>query len=82
MRPARADCEAIKKPAELLCSNIHDLGRVLRPAETMLLQALVPETKTVAVPVQNFERITLAVAEDEKVPGERVQGQEALNCDA
>ena len=79
MRPARADREAIKKPAELLCSNIHDLGRVLRPAEAMLLKALVPKTEAVAIPVQNLERITLAVAEYEKMPGEGVQGQEALN---
>jgi hypothetical protein len=82
VRSARADREAIEKPAELLCSNIHDLGRVLRPAEAMLLKALVPKTKSVAIPVQNLERITLAVAEDEKVPGEGVQGQEALNRDA
>ena len=79
MRSARIYREAIEEPAELLRSDVHDPGRVLRPAETMLLQALVPETKTVAVPVQNFERITLAVAEDEKVSGEGVQGQEALN---
>ena len=82
MRPARADREAIEEPAELLCGNIHDLGRVLRPAEAMLFKALVPETESVAIPVQNLERITLAVAEDEKVPGEGVQGQKALNCHA
>ena len=79
MCPTRTDREAIKKPAELLCGNIHDLGRVLRPAEAMLLKALVPKTEAVAIPVQNLERITLAVAEDEKVSGEGVQGQEALN---
>ena len=45
----------------------------------MLLKALVPKTEAVAIPVQNLERITLAVAEDEKVSGEGVQGQEALN---
>ena len=79
VRSLRRECETIKEPAELLRGDVHDLGRLLRPAETMLLQALVPETKTITVPVQNFERITLAVAEDEKVPGEGVQGQEALN---
>ncbi len=68
MRSARIYREAIKKPAKLLCSDIHDLGRVLRPAEAMFLKALVPKTEAVAIPVQNLERITLAVAEDEKVP--------------
>ena len=52
---------------------MHDLGRVLRLTEAMLLKALVPKTEAVAIPVQNLERITLAVAEDEKVPGEGVQ---------
>ena len=79
MRSARTYRETIEEPAELLCGNIHDLSRVLRPAEAMLLKALVPKTEAVAIPVQNLERITLAVAEDEKVPGEGVQGQEALN---
>lgn len=74
--------KSIKEPAELLRGDIHNPGRVLRPAETMLLKTLEPETESVAVPIQNLERITLAVAEDEKVSGERVQGQEALNRDA
>jgi hypothetical protein len=79
MRSARTYREAIEEPAELLCGDIHDLGRVLRPAEAMFFKALVPKTEAVAIPVQNLERITLAVAKYEKVPGEGVQGQEALN---
>ena len=79
MRSARIYREAIEEPAELLRGDVHDPGRVLRPAEAMLLKALVPKAEAVAIPVQNLERITLAVAEDEKVSGEGVQGQEALN---
>ena len=35
--------ESIKEPAKLLRGDVHDLGRPLRPAESMLFQALVPE---------------------------------------
>ena len=79
MRSARIYREAIEEPAELLRGDIHNPGRVLRPAETMLLKTLEPETPAIAVPIQNLERITLAVTEDEKVPGERIHLQDALD---
>lgn len=68
----RRERESIKEPAELLRGDVHDLGHVLWPAKAMLLKTFEPEAESVAVPIQNLERITLAVAEDEKVAGERV----------
>ena len=82
MGSLRRQRESIEEPAELLRGDVYDLGYPFGPAESMLFQTLVPEAEAVAIPVQNLERITLAVAEDEKVSGEGVQDQEALGRDA
>jgi hypothetical protein len=43
MSPLRRECKSIEEPAELLRADAHDLGRPFGPAESVLLQALVPE---------------------------------------
>jgi len=75
MRSVRVDSEAVEEPAELLRRDVHGLKRVIRPVKAMLLQALVPETKAVSVPIEHFESIAPAVAEYEKIAGKGIQGQ-------
>jgi len=79
MGSLRREREAIEKPTKLLRSDVHDLGRPLRPAETLLLQALMPETEPVAIPVQHFDGVAPAVAEDKELSGKGIQIQDALN---
>ena len=59
--------------AELLRGDVHDLGHPFWPAESMLLQTLVPKAEAVAIPVQHFDGVAPAVAEDEEVSGEKIQ---------
>ena len=75
----RRQRESIEEPAELLRGDVYDLGHPLGPAESMLLQTLVPEAEAVAIPVQHLDGVAPAVAEDEEVPGERVQIKDALD---
>jgi len=82
MRSLRREGESIKEPAELLRGDVHDLGHPLGPAESMLLQTLVPEAEAVAIPVQHLDGVAPAVAEDEEVPRERVQIKDALDSHA
>jgi hypothetical protein len=52
---------------------VHDLGHELRPAEMMLLQALVPKAEAVAVPAQHLDGVAPAVAEYEEMSGKGTQ---------
>lgn len=64
--------ESLKKPAELTGVDGHQLLFRFRPTEKMLLQALLPETKTVAIPVQDLDNMTPAVAKNKQVSGKRI----------
>ena len=79
MGSLRRQRESIEEPAELLRGDVHDLGHPFGPAESMLLQTLVPEAEAVAIPVQHLDGVASAIAEDEEVPGERVQIKDALD---
>jgi len=47
--------QAIEQPAQLPDREQPRLGGVVRPAKPVPLQPLVPQTETVAVPVEDFD---------------------------
>ena len=58
--------------------DVHDLGHPFGPTESILPQTLVPEAEAIAIPVQHLDGVAYEVAEDEEVPGERGQIEDAL----
>ena len=52
------------------------------PDKFIALQALLPKTKSVAVPVQRFDLVVVAVGEDVQRAGKRVQAEFLLDQDA
>ena len=73
------DIQPLQKPIELPGIQLEHLIPTLGPGEMMLLQALVPQAKPVAVPVQNLDHVALAVAKGKQVTRERIQRQFVLH---
>jgi hypothetical protein len=73
--------QAFQQPAQLPLINLKNLFMGLRPFESVLLQALLPQTKTVSVPIQYLHDIVPAVAKGKQVAGKWVQIQPAFNHD-
>jgi len=71
--------QSLQKPAELTRVDGHQLLFRLRPTKKMLLQSLLPETKTVAIPVQDLDNMTPAVAKDKHLSGKRILMQLVFN---
>jgi len=59
-----ADIKAIHQPVQLTTVYLQQLRPLCRPLEPVLLKALLPDTKTVTVPVEHLDYITPTVAED------------------
>ncbi len=68
-----ADIQPLQKPAQLPRIDLYDLLPTLWPSEKMLFQTLVPQAKSVSVPVQDLNHIAATVAKDKQMTGERVQ---------
>ena len=62
-----------QEPAHLEGINIDDIIRGFWPAETVFFQALMPETKTVAIPEHDFNDFALPVAKGEEMAGKGVE---------
>ena len=67
--------KTVEQPSELPGVDGQHLGLAGRPAEYMTLQALVPQAKAVAIPVEQLDDRPAAVAKAEKVTGERIELQ-------
>ena len=66
------EAQSLQKPAELTRVDGPQLLFRFRPTEKMLLQTLLPETKTVALPVQDLDNMASTVAKDKQVSGKRI----------
>ena len=76
---------AIQQPVQLLTGQRDHLAANLAgPLEARPLQALLPQTKAVALPVQDLHLVTLAVAEHKQLFGKRIvlQGRFNQDCQA
>jgi len=74
------DIVTIQQPVQLLTSQAYDLIECLAgPFKPVPLQALLPQAKAIALPVQDLDLVTLAVAEHEQVLGEWIQCQGAFD---
>ena len=58
--------QAIEQPGQFPGPDRPHLGHALGPAEPVTLQPFMPQTETVAVPVENLDRIPPTVAEAEQ----------------
>ncbi len=73
MKTILPDIESLQKPIELTAIEAEHLVLTLGPDKPVPLQPLLPETKTVAVPVEDLDHIPAAVAERKQMPGEWIQ---------
>jgi hypothetical protein len=71
--------KAVNQPQQLPVFDRFDIFFAGRPLEPLFFKPLVPETKTVPVPIQNLDDISLAVAKTKQLAGKRVQFHVFLN---
>jgi len=76
------DIKAGQQPLQLTLVDRDYLVNGLRPFEPILFQALLPQTKTVAIPVEDFDDVSLPIAENKKIPGKRIMPQRLFHQDA
>ena len=60
------DVDSLQKPVQFAALQAEHLFLTLGPDKPMALQALLPEAKTVAVPVENLELVAGSIAEDKE----------------
>lgn len=80
MRLIFGQIKAFKKPAKFL--QTAGLGKrvcLLRPGKFVALQALMPQTKSVAVPVQRLDAVAMAVGKNVQRAGKGAQAQLLLD---
>ena len=68
-----------KQPAQLLAVDGQHLLGQLGPLEAMLFQPLVPQTKSVLVPVQDFDDILAPVAKHKQITAKRIKAHGLLD---
>lgn len=71
--------QTLQNEAQFPGTYFHDLISILRPFEAVLLKPFLPETKAVAVPIQNLEYGMAVVAEYKQMAGERIEAQGVLH---
>jgi hypothetical protein len=67
--------QTIQKPTELMDIQRKHFILTFRPAKPIFLQTLMPETKSVAIPVKNLDDIFLPVTETEHMAGQGIEFQ-------
>ena len=74
------DIVPVEQPVQLLTGQGDDLIKGLAgPFKACLLETLLPQTKAVAFPVKRFDFVSLAVTEQKKMLGKRIQFQCTFN---
>jgi len=78
-----AEVEAAQQPVELFFGQRDGFSVILsRPFEALLFQALVPETETAAVPVEDLQLVAALIAEDKHRRVKHRQAHRLLNNQA
>jgi len=72
MGMALMNFQTLQQPHKLPPVYLHYRFSRLRPAESFLLQSLLPKTKPIPVPVKNLDHGPPAIAENEQVATERI----------
>src|SRR5660398_335764 len=73
MRLISPEIEAFQKPFELLqIDGLYGIFGTLRPSESIRFQALEPQTKTIAMPIQHLDLVALTIDEDIERTAKRV----------
>jgi len=70
MRLNYPDIESLKEKPKLPCAELCHVGLLPRPFEPVFLEAFLPQTKTVSIPIQNLYHRPSAVGEHKEMPGE------------
>ncbi len=63
--------QSIQQPGQFMTLNGKNFIRCLRPSEPISFQPFMPETETVAIPVQNLDDIPFSIAKGKEVAGEK-----------
>lgn len=63
-----AEVQTIQQPGKFTALDVNDIGLIFRPMKSILFQSFMPQTETVAVPIQDFNDVPLPVAETKQVP--------------
>jgi len=79
MTGALIDVQAFQKPVQLTGIDVQNLTFGLRPDEPVFFQTLLPQAKSVAVPIQNLDHVAPTIAKHEQVSGERIEFQPILD---
>ena len=82
VRTVLPNIESLQQPVQLAAFYAEHLVSTLGPNKPVPLQPLLPEAKTVAVPVKDFDHVAAAVAEGKQVPAEGLQRQVHLHQQA
>ena len=61
--------QSVQEPPQLPGTDHPHLGFIFWPAEALLFQPFVPETKPVAILIKDLHRIPLAITETKQVAG-------------
>nr|WP_241667341.1 hypothetical protein [Pseudodesulfovibrio senegalensis] len=64
--------ESFKEPRKLTCPKFQSMLPALGPKEAILLQPLLPQTKSVAIPAEDFDERPAFVAKDEQLSAENI----------
>ncbi len=67
------DIQAVKQPGQLSVTDGYGCSVFIRPEIFLGLQALHPEAKSVAIPVQDLDRCPFPVTKSKQISGKRVQ---------
>jgi hypothetical protein len=76
MRLQVPQVQPLEQPRELLLVQSHNWPfKMERPAKPLLLEPLLPQAKTRALPVENLDLIASPVDEGKQVPAEGIESQ-------
>jgi hypothetical protein len=82
MRSRRPYVDPLKKPPELLGTDLaRRVTSPLQPCELLLLKALVPKTKAIPGPIQDFHLVPASIDEEKQCPRKNIHPKFHLhNC--
>jgi hypothetical protein len=77
----RSNIETRQQPTQLVTVDGKGILAGLRPHETLLFQTLLPDAKSILIPVQYLDDGALAIAKGKQITSKRVATQGLLNQD-
>jgi len=73
VRVGLLNAQSVEQPGQFPAVQIDHVTRRLRPTEPFSLKTLLPETKSVTIPIQHLDLVLFPIAKAEEVTGERIE---------